>query len=179
MDSTGMIDAIFTSKDVNAEIGSADEPAIDDTTDPSFGDYSYFPERDPSEITETGSWPPRGKSKGFECLAEKEGIEVYEPSKSQPGSCSKLPTVASILEEQNDEEEVDTLDVMGRVKRKALKNSENNLGAGQEEDWKGAGRDNWKRGEEQAEENGDEWQVEGGEQEERSRQDFVREEIKV
>lgn len=79
-DSTAMIDAAFTSKNISDEIGTADEPAIDDGADPSFKDYSYFPERDPAEI-ETGSWPPTGKSAALEFLAKDE-----EPSKSQPSS---------------------------------------------------------------------------------------------
>jgi len=117
-DSTVMIDTIFTSKDVNTEIGSADEPAIDDTADPSFSDYSYFPERDPSEITETGSWPPRGKSIIFEVLAEKEGIEIYEPSKSQPGSYSSYDPAADIMEargKENVEALVDSFHVLEDV----------------------------------------------------------------
>jgi len=95
-DSTAMIDTFFTSKNINEEIGPADEQAIDDKTDPSFKDYSYYPERDPADI-ETGSWPPTGKSAGFECLSQ--GEEDWEPSKSQPSSYTQINPGERILEE--------------------------------------------------------------------------------
>jgi len=79
-DSIEMIDKFFTSKDIKEEIGSVDDQAIDDTVEPNFKDYSYFPEKDVDDI-ETGSWPPRGKSSGFGYLSEDGPVDL---SKSQP-----------------------------------------------------------------------------------------------
>jgi len=90
-DSIEMIDKCFTSKNINDEIGHVDEKAIDDKMDPSFQDYTYFPERDANE---TGSWPPLGKSNGFEW----ESPDEYEPSKSQPSSYTYTNPAERILE---------------------------------------------------------------------------------
>jgi len=93
-DSTAMIDKYFTSKNIREEIGSADEPAIEDSSDPNFRNYSYRPEYD----GETGSWPPRGKSTvGFDLEELKE--HTYEPSKSQPGSYTNDESLLDSVQE--------------------------------------------------------------------------------
>jgi len=61
LESTENIDPLFLKKDVQVEIGSVDELGIDDTADPKFTDFSYFP---PDLETSGGSAvsSPNGKS---------------------------------------------------------------------------------------------------------------------
>eukprot|EP01124_Arcella_intermedia_P021304 TRINITY_DN2952_c0_g1_i1.p1 TRINITY_DN2952_c0_g1~~TRINITY_DN2952_c0_g1_i1.p1 ORF type:complete len:502 (-),score=105.55 TRINITY_DN2952_c0_g1_i1:68-1573(-) len=122
-DSTIMIDTGFTSKNVTDEIGSTTEPGIDDTADPKFADYSYYPPdtgtwtttrnsilieppkaeevtaADPSFLDydlcapETSTWTSRNP-----ILNEAEKAEIYEPSRSQPGSYSSYDAAATILD---------------------------------------------------------------------------------
>jgi len=79
--STEMFDPDFTQKNIENEIGNTQDPAIDDTTDNLFKDYTYY-----ENETETGSWPPTGHAVG----KLNESTEIYEPSKSLSSSCSNI-----------------------------------------------------------------------------------------
>jgi len=94
-ESVEMIDKFFTNKNIRDEIGKDDEPAIPDSKDSRFKNYSYVPvggeEPEPEPEPETGSWG--GKKSPIESLA-------HEPSKSQPSSYQTAPTEGPLAEDQ-------------------------------------------------------------------------------
>jgi len=75
--STEMFDPDFTKKSIEIEIGSTQDPAIDDNNDTMFKDYTYYE-------SGTGSWP------GPLPTPFKSENDIYEPSKSQPNSYSNF-----------------------------------------------------------------------------------------